>query len=114
MAKAGGLSPEGQDAERRAGCPPELAGVRMDGQPTCDWSGPRLLYPLAACPAERREHGTGWAQCTGPQATPHGVSARASTARRARVVQQQKGRGPFTRLPEGTGPPPRDLYVLRI
>ncbi len=54
MAKARGFSAERQDAERRAGCPPDLAGVRMDGQPTCDWSGPRLLYPLAACPADRR------------------------------------------------------------
>ena len=59
MAKARGFSAERQDAERLAGCPPELAGVRMDGQPTCDWNGPRLLYPLAACPAERREPSLG-------------------------------------------------------
>src|SRR5260370_25099691 len=96
MAKARGFSDERQDAERRAGCPPERAGVRMDGQPTCDWSGPRLLYPLAACPAERRAHATGCAQCTGPRATPHGVSARAPTGSRARVFEQRNRRGQFT------------------
>src|SRR5258708_32822375 len=37
MAKARGFSAERQDAERLAGCAPELAGVRMDGQHTCGW-----------------------------------------------------------------------------
>src|SRR5258708_19282125 len=59
LAKARGFSAERQDAERLAGCPPERAGVRMDGQPTCDWSGPRLFDPLAACPADRREPSLG-------------------------------------------------------
>ena len=104
MAKARGFSAERHDAERLAGCPPELAGVRMDGQHTCEWSVPRLFYPLAACPAERPEHATGCAKCTGPQATPHGVSARAHTGSIARVFEQRKRRGPFTPMPEGRGP----------
>ncbi len=39
-----------------------------------------------------------------PQATPHGVSARAPTGSRARVCEQRKRRGPFTPRPEGRGP----------
>src|SRR5260221_8337079 len=105
MAKARGFSAERHDAERLAGCPPERAGVRMDGQHTCEWSVPRLLYPLAACPAERPEHATGCAKCTGPKATPHGVIARAHTGSIARVFEQRKRRGPFTPMPEGRGPP---------
>src|SRR5260221_14727461 len=104
MAKARGFSAERHDAERLAGCPPERAGVRMDGQHTCEWSVPRLFYPLAACPAERPEHATGCAKCTGPKATPHGVIARAHTGSIARVFEQRKRRGPFTPMPEGRGP----------
>src|SRR5258707_1777179 len=104
MEKARGFSDERQDADRLAGCTTERAGVGMDGQLTCEWSGTRLLYPLGACPAERPEHATGCAQCTGPQATPHRVSARAPTGSRARVFEQRKRRGPFTPMPEGRGP----------
>ena len=99
MAKARGFSAERHDAERRAGCPPELAGVRMDGQHTCEWSGPRLLYPLAACPAERRAPSLGTRR---PQATPHGFSARTNSSSLPQGLPG--GKGPFTPLPEGRGP----------